>query len=132
MESFKILFFLFFSCCLQNFCQNAKINTRPIIGILDQPASDDLKPYGSRVLVASYVKWLESSGARVVPVRYDASKVELKSIFNSINGLLLPGGGIEKFDNTTFYEVTFFNNKWKKIFHFFFKNKKRMFNIYIL
>ena len=47
------------------------------------------RPY----IAASYVKYLESAGARVVPVLHTASKDNLTSTFNSINGLLYPGGG---------------------------------------
>ena len=40
-----------------------------------------------------YVKWLEQAGARVVPLKYDASAEELKPILDSLNGILLTGGG---------------------------------------
>ena len=43
---------------------------------------------------ASYVKWVESAGARAVPVPYDASDATVEAIFHSANGLLLPGGGV--------------------------------------
>ena len=39
------------------------------------------------------VKWAESAGARVVPIRYGSKPVELEAVFNGISGLLLPGGG---------------------------------------
>ena len=44
------------------------------------------------ILIASYVKWIEASGARVVPIRSTASAAERASLFASINGLLIPGG----------------------------------------
>jgi len=66
-------------------------NTRPIIGILAQPATQDLN--GPQYIAASYVKWIESGGARVVPIRYGLSLDELSLLFNSLNGLVLPGGG---------------------------------------
>lgn len=43
--------------------------TRPMIGIITEPSPDELSEYGSEFLVASYVKYVESGGARVVPVR---------------------------------------------------------------
>ncbi|KAL0482347.1 peptidase C26 [Acrasis kona] len=70
-------------CCSQ---QN-----RPIIGIMTQPREDHPE-YGS-YLVASYVKLFESAGARVIPIHFDSTKEELLHIFNSINGLVFPGGG---------------------------------------
>jgi len=63
------------------------INLRPIIGILAQP-SDPTHQY----IDASYVKWMESAGARVVPVFYNSSQDELNRLFSSINALLFTGG----------------------------------------
>lgn len=41
-------------------------------------------------IAVSYVEFLESAGARVVPIHYDSSDGELKALFQSINGILLP------------------------------------------
>ncbi|TWW70704.1 Gamma-glutamyl hydrolase, partial [Takifugu flavidus] len=49
-------------------------------------------PYISYI-AASYVKTLESAGARVVPVMVNQTEEEYKALFNSINGILFPGGG---------------------------------------
>jgi len=43
-------------------------------------------------MVASYVKWIESAGALVVPIHWDASYEELDNLFNSVNGMLFTGG----------------------------------------
>jgi len=40
------------------------------------------------------VKWLESAGARSIPIAYDASDELVEEIFTQINGLLLPGGDV--------------------------------------
>ena len=76
----------------------------PVIGILAQPgtfcasaAAGTCDPSGPwtwtpEILIASYVKWIEASGARVVPIRSTASAAERASLFASINGLLIPGG----------------------------------------
>ncbi|CAB1353214.1 unnamed protein product, partial [Coregonus sp. 'balchen'] len=50
---------------------------------------------GSSYIAASYVKYLESAGARVVPIRINRTDEEYEKIFNSINGLLLPGGDVD-------------------------------------
>uniref|UniRef100_A0A3Q3G0E8 folate gamma-glutamyl hydrolase n=1 Tax=Labrus bergylta TaxID=56723 RepID=A0A3Q3G0E8_9LABR len=42
-------------------------------------------------IAASYVKFLESAGARVVPVMIDQTPEEYKTLFNSINGLTTSG-----------------------------------------
>lgn len=71
------------------------LNYRPIIGILAQENLDvDPAPHGTSYIAASYVKYLESAGARVVPIRINRTEEEYSKLFNSINGLLLPGGDI--------------------------------------
>lgn len=61
----------------------------PIIGILTQPCSDCP---GRSYIGASYVKWVESAGGRVMPVRFYASDAELHRLFTSVNGLVFAGG----------------------------------------
>lgn len=71
-------------------------NYRPIIGILAQenlPA--DRFSQGISYIAASYVKFVEAAGARVVPIRINRTEEEYAKIFNSINGLLLPGGDVD-------------------------------------
>lgn len=71
------------------------LNYRPIIGILAQENLDvDPDPHGTSYIAASYVKYIESAGARVVPIRINRTEEEYLKLFNSINGLLLPGGDI--------------------------------------
>ena len=48
---------------------------------------------------ASYVKFIESGGARVVPVLIDQPDEYYQMIHNSTNGLLLPGG-VAEFDDS--------------------------------
>ncbi|XP_018599775.1 gamma-glutamyl hydrolase [Scleropages formosus] len=67
-------------------------NDEPIVGVLAQELSSS-RHSGSSYIAASYVKYLEMAGARVVPVKINLTKKEYESLFNSINGLLIPGGG---------------------------------------
>lgn len=69
----------------------AESNDRPIIGVLAQEVSSPT-PGQTSYIAASYVKYLESAGARVVPVMINQTPEEYKSLFNSINGILFPGG----------------------------------------
>lgn len=78
-------------------------NDRPIIGILTQPTYT-LQKYGPNYIAASYVKYLESAGARVVPVHHDAPPAVLREYFDNLNGILFPGGGAS-LDNTTLYNA---------------------------
>ena len=60
--------------------------------------SEDLAKYhdpnsGYSYIAASYVKWIESAGGRVVPIPYNIPTVEeLDTLLSKINGVLMPGG----------------------------------------
>ncbi|KAJ8413339.1 hypothetical protein AAFF_G00093350 [Aldrovandia affinis] len=73
-----------------NLGSETEINNTPIIGVLAQRSRR--LPFGSYI-AASYVKFLESAGARVVPVKINQTREEYERLFNSINGVLFPGGG---------------------------------------
>ncbi|NP_998487.1 gamma-glutamyl hydrolase precursor [Danio rerio] len=78
---------------IYNFGPLIKTNERPIIGVLAQDVFDP-KPDRNSYIAASYVKFLESAGARVVPVMINKSEDEYSRLFKSINGVLFPGGGV--------------------------------------
>ncbi|XP_069555464.1 gamma-glutamyl hydrolase [Brachyistius frenatus] len=72
------------------------VNDRPVIGVLTQLVSDEaMKPFGRTYIPASYVKYMESGGSRVMPIRLTLSTVEYENIFKKINGLLLIGGAVD-------------------------------------
>ncbi|XP_012676893.2 gamma-glutamyl hydrolase [Clupea harengus] len=74
----------------------APVNERPIIGILTQEVSDDdMRPFGKTYIPASYVKYIESAGSRVVPIRLNQTQAEYEKIFTEINGLLFIGGAVD-------------------------------------
>ncbi|XP_023694234.1 gamma-glutamyl hydrolase [Paramormyrops kingsleyae] len=69
------------------------VNNRPIIGILTQEVDETvMQPFGNSYIPATYVKYLESGGSRVVPIRLNQSEAEYEKIFKSINGMLYIGG----------------------------------------
>lgn len=80
------------------FNENKILNNRPIIGVLSQGIPHNLDPIlpqshnFSSYIAASYVKYLEMAGARVVPVIVGKEKAYYEGLFSSLNGLLLPGG----------------------------------------
>ncbi|XP_034562236.1 gamma-glutamyl hydrolase [Notolabrus celidotus] len=84
-----LLLCICFSCL--PFYSSATRNDRPIIGVLAQEVRSP-KPNQNSYIAASYVKFLESAGARVVPVMINQTVEEYKTLFNSINGILYPGG----------------------------------------
>ncbi|KAM9827315.1 LOW QUALITY PROTEIN: gamma-glutamyl hydrolase-like [Neosynchiropus ocellatus] len=95
---------LVYLTCL-SFYTTAERNDRPIIGILAQDVFKP-KPY----LAASYVKYLESAGARVVPIMINRPLEEYQKLFNSINGVLFPGGSASLFSSGYQRAAKFFYN----------------------
>lgn len=85
---------------------------RPIVGVLTQRLNVELDDFqvsaelvheNLTMIAASYVKFAESAGARVVPIHYDAPVEVLRELFGKINGIIFPGGGVSIFntpDNT--------------------------------
>nr|KAJ0197480.1 hypothetical protein LSAT_V11C700382170 [Lactuca sativa] len=81
-----------------------KLNYRPIIGILSHPgdgASGRLNnATNASYIAASYVKFVESAGARVIPLIYNEPSEVLQSItcsialqkLNLVNGVIFTGG----------------------------------------
>ncbi|XP_004294089.1 PREDICTED: gamma-glutamyl hydrolase 2 isoform X2 [Fragaria vesca subsp. vesca] len=73
-----------------------KLNYRPVIGILSHPgdgASGRLSNVtGTSYIAASYVKFVESAGARVIPLIYNEPSDVLFQKLNLVNGVLFTGG----------------------------------------
>jgi gamma-glutamyl hydrolase len=76
----------------------------PIIGILVSPMEDGCIPPPAWVnqlgpvngcVESYYVRWLEASGARVVPVPWNATDAHLDYLLSRLNGVLFPGGGMD-------------------------------------
>jgi len=66
---------------------------RPIIGIVSLPAGYDQFPSDSwSYFPASYVKYLESGGAQVVPIQYDLPEDKILFLLERLNGVLFTGG----------------------------------------
>ncbi|XP_073792737.1 zgc:171566 isoform X1 [Danio rerio] len=94
----QVLVLAVFAACLCGFPASCarNLNYRPIIGILAQEnLEEDPHAQGTSYIAASYVKHLESAGARVVPIRINRTEEEYETLFNAINGLLLPGGNVD-------------------------------------
>ena len=77
---------------------STEINNEPVIGILTLPLSnwlgDNIALDSRRAksyLPAAYVRWIENSGARVVPIQYTATPPIIKSYLAQINGVIICG-----------------------------------------
>lgn len=70
-----------------------KATDRPVIGVLAQGTYGHFAQFGNMYIAASYVKFLESAGARVVPIFNNLTSGEAAEAFKVLHGVLLPGGG---------------------------------------
>eukprot|EP01114_Cavostelium_apophysatum_P002705 TRINITY_DN1238_c0_g1_i1.p1 TRINITY_DN1238_c0_g1~~TRINITY_DN1238_c0_g1_i1.p1 ORF type:complete len:321 (+),score=78.97 TRINITY_DN1238_c0_g1_i1:113-1075(+) len=91
--------------------KQSAVNNRPIVGILSQPTDGEMVNYGSSYIAASYVKYVESAGARVVPILHNSTFDELGNLFDSINAILFPGGGADLDDTQLFYAGQYLYNR---------------------
>jgi len=97
------IFLLPFAFPLKFLDSQSDLTDRPIIGLLTMPSDfTDRFPRASYSdFGAAYVKFLEASGNRVVPILYDYDEETLRKLFNSVNGLLFPGGDASLWVNET-------------------------------
>ncbi|XP_068674292.1 gamma-glutamyl hydrolase-like isoform X1 [Montipora foliosa] len=65
---------------------------RPIVGVLTQETDRNVTKFGSQYIAASYVKFIESAGGRMVPIFIDSTEKQIEKQFNSLNGAIFPGG----------------------------------------
>lgn len=80
-----------------------ELNLRPLIGIVSQVG--DPAPKGHSYIASSYVKLVESAGARAVPILCDMSKEEVARRFKAVNGILIPGGSQNLRPGEPFYDT---------------------------
>ena len=84
---------------------NEILNNRPIIAILAELLPED---GNSSYIGASYVKYLESAGARVVPIPHYFTLNQVEDIFAHVNGVLFPGGSTTFFSSAYYKHAKFF------------------------
>ena len=83
----------------------------PIIGILSLPcyvephncAPEQVDFNATTYIPASYVKWLEGGGARVVPLLSDADHNDVQKLLSTLNGVLFTGGAATLNSSVSFY-----------------------------
>lgn len=81
------------------------ITDRPVIGIVSLPTTRVTSHLGASSIAASYVKYAEAGGARVVPIPFDSSPAKLSALLDRLNGVLLTGGGDVAADSPYFRTV---------------------------
>ena len=97
-------------------------DARPVVGILTQPWQQAMATEGyteahdanvhehednakQSYIAASYVKFVESAGARVVPIMYTASDEEIVRVFAGLSGILFAGGDADIRPGARYYET---------------------------
>uniref|UniRef100_A0A6P4G0N9 folate gamma-glutamyl hydrolase n=1 Tax=Drosophila rhopaloa TaxID=1041015 RepID=A0A6P4G0N9_DRORH len=74
------------------------LNQIPTIGVLCIDISSKLQEHYGRkfysYIAASYVKFLETSGAHVVPIWIGRDRAYYESMMGRLNGILMPGGAV--------------------------------------
>ncbi|KAL9225705.1 hypothetical protein vseg_001598 [Gypsophila vaccaria] len=69
-----------------------ELNSRPVIGILTHPR----RGYNGSYIGGSYVRFVESGGARVIPLIYDEPWSVLSHKLDFVNGVLFTGGTLQE------------------------------------
>ena len=64
----------------------------PVIGIYTQTCDEDDIDHFESYISASYIKFIEMSGAQVVPIYSFSSQAQIAALLPKINGVLFPGG----------------------------------------
>jgi hypothetical protein len=85
-----------FRPALQAAEREAHVETdNPVIGVLKMPMYKELEEQltwtPEAYISASHVKYLESAGARVVPIDLDMHPKELQTLMKKLNGVYIPG-----------------------------------------
>ena len=83
----------------------------PIIGILSLPCylvSLDCAPAqvdfnATTYIPASYVKWIESGGGRVIPMLADTDHKYIQELLPTLNGVMFTGGAADINESVSFY-----------------------------
>ena len=92
---FKIkipLFLISTILILLNSNNQIQINTKPVIGVMTNSYHDYPNIYDDCYIALDTVKWLEASGAEVVPLHCWSTKEELRQILSKINGIYFQTG----------------------------------------
>lgn len=83
--------------------KNTHGNSQPVIGMLTLPieSSDKIHAKNMTRFHASYVKYLESAGAMVVPIHYNHTAERLEELMYKVNGIFFTGGALDIIYNDT-------------------------------
>ncbi|ETO15037.1 peptidase C26 family protein, partial [Reticulomyxa filosa] len=108
-------------------------NDSPLVGILTLPCNQDPNDCSGLNLTlpfepisyvpASYVKFLESGGARVIPLLSDMSDDMITSVMSQLNGILFTGGVASFSNNNNNGTINWYWTQVTRIMEYLRKNK---------
>lgn len=67
----------------------------PVWGIVTEPITGKIQGEWTEYVPSSHVKFLEQTGAKVVPISYNIHKTELLAILDQISGIYFHGDSVE-------------------------------------
>ena len=94
------------SICVE-FVHTCDPNGQPVIGILAQSLNEPNYP-NTNYLAASYVKFVEMFGGRVVPILPNKDGSYYQFLAEHLNGVLFPGGGVDLYSGSYHDMAKFF------------------------
>lgn len=71
-------------------CSATVVNDRPVVGIVAEDYYGSI-PGKSTYIAASYVKWAEAAGARVLPIFINRTEEYYDRVLDLVNGVIFPG-----------------------------------------
>ena len=77
----------------------------PVVGILTQPVDAEQDALNYSLIDASYVRFLESGGALVVPILFNGTSEETEATFHTLSGVLFTGGPDKPTDFDRYYNT---------------------------
>lgn len=100
MNRYNTIFLIAFALIFKIAVAQQQVNLWPVIGILEIPVESSWGMSSNySYIAASYVKFIEAAGARIIPLPWNAPNIT--DYLKIINGVLFTGGGT----NLTFTEL---------------------------
>ena len=105
---FTILGFLTFHALAQGMQvpnNGLSARVRPVIGILSIPVDSSSDDVNYSRIDNSYVRWLESAGAMVVPIFFNETESHIEAQFHTLSGVLFTGGPDKPTDFNRYFQT---------------------------
>lgn len=78
-------------------------HVRPVIGVLTIPPAAKTDDVNFSTIHSTYVRWLQSGGAVVVPILFNDTAANIEALFPKLSGVLFTGGPAKPTDFNRYY-----------------------------